>query len=149
MEPAVTGVDAADYEADLASLNRRVESHARRRRQATFVRGLLRMVWRRAMQVYVLVCLAVVALGLNAAFPGPGERLAYALADPALILDRPFASCAEAHTNGYYWIHRSSRAYDAAQDPDGDGRACKPRAGEFPDPMWRLRIIQDRLFAPW
>ena len=134
---------------DLVALNRRLEAQARRREQAQLARHAAVTLGRRALQFYWLVCAAVIIIGLDAAYPAPGQRLAFALADPALMLDRPFATCAKAHANGYYSIPRDSRAYAADQDGDGDGRACEPTRNDLPDPMWRLRIIQDRLFAPW
>jgi hypothetical protein len=134
---------------ELAALNRRLDARARRQRRGELARRAARIVVRRIAQFYWLVCAAVIVIGLDAVYPAPRQRLAFAFADPALMLDRPFPSCAKAHANGYYWIPRASGAYAAGQDPDGDGRACAPSRHDLPDPLWRLRIIQDRLFAPW
>lgn len=134
---------------ELLALNRRLDAQTRRRRRAELARGALRVAARRTLQFYWLVCAGVILIGLDAAYPAAGQRVAFAFADPALILDRPFPNCARAHANGYASIPRRSRAYAAGQDPDGDGRACEPTLHDLPDPIWRLRIIQDRLFAPW
>lgn len=149
MERIVVGEQAAPIDADLEELNRRLAAQSSRRRRVELGRGLLRIVACGAIQFYWLVCGAVILIGLDAAYPAAGQRLAYAFADPSLALDRPFASCTQAHANGYYAIPRRSRAYAAGQDGDGDGRACEPPPGRLPDLIWRLRIIQDRLFAPW
>lgn len=101
------------------------------------------------MGFYWLVCVAVIGLGLNRLYPGPVRHLAWAFQDPAMDLDRPFATCDQAHANGYFAIPRGSKGYSAAQDPQGHGWACPPGRGAWPDPAWRFRIIQDRLAAPW
>jgi hypothetical protein len=138
-----------DVDQDLLALQRRLDARARGQQRARLARGAVRVLARRLVQFYWLICTAVILIGLDAAYPQPGRRLAFAFADPALTLDRPFPNCARAHANGYYSIPRASRAYAADQDPDGDGRACEPDRNSLPDPMWRLRTIQDRLFAPW
>jgi hypothetical protein len=134
---------------DLAALNARLSAQDRRRRRAALTRGAARILWRRALTFYWLVCLAVIGMGLNRVYPGPGQHLVWAFQDPARELDAPFASCAKAHANGYFGIPRTSKGYAAGQDPDGDGRACEPHGKDWPDPLWRLRIIEDRLRAPW
>lgn len=134
---------------DLVALNRRLDTQNARRRRGQAARGALRAIGRRVLQFYWLVCAAVVIIGLDAAYPAPGQRLAFAFADPALVPDKPFETCALAHANGYYSIPLGARAYSAAQDGDNDGRACEPTRNDLPNPMWRVRIIQDRVLAPW
>jgi len=111
-------------------------------------RNALGLLARRILQFYWLTCVAIIALGVNRMHPEWGERLAYALRDPALDLTKPFANCAVAHNAGYFNIPRGSRAYVERQDEDKNGRACEPYPGYPPDRMARLRLIEARLAAP-
>ncbi len=143
------GDEQVEVDRDLEALNRRLVAQTRRRRMAQVARQTLAGLWRRAVTFYWLVCLAVIGMGLNRAYPGPGQHLAWAFQDPALDLDAPFATCAQANANGYFNIPRASKAYLPAQDPDSSGRSCAPASGRMAELGWRLRTVEDRLFAPW
>jgi len=95
--------------------------------------------------LWIAACCGVIVMGLPRMYPKAGERLDYAFREPSMDLDKPFASCAEAHAAGYYDIPRASPAYDADQDADNDGYACEPGRGDPPPILGRLKTIAHRL----
>jgi hypothetical protein len=111
-------------------------------------RNALALLARRLLQFYWLTCLAIIAMGAFQLHPEWGEKVRFALRDPALELKRPFPTCIAAHNAGYFNIPRASRAYVERQDEDKNGRACEPYPGYPPDRMARLRLIEQRLMAP-
>ena len=111
-------------------------------------RRLFATLARRMLQFYWLTCLFIVGLGLNQLHPEVGEKVAYALRDPALDLARPFPNCPAAHHAGYYNIPRASAAYVERQDGDSNGLACEPYRGYPPGRFARLNTIQQRLMGP-
>ena len=105
---------------------------------------------RRMLFAYWILCLAVIALGLDrlfpevrAALPRPGAEAFQPLAleptaarDPVLpasvlperspaLADRPFPTCGAAIRAGVYNIPANDPAYTPDQDGDGDGLACE------------------------
>ncbi len=100
---------------------------------------------RRLMALWIAACAVIIVLGLNRMYPQYGERLAYALRDPAMDLTTPFATCKAANAAGYFDIPRESSAYVRWQDPDNRGLACEPAPGV---PSGRLELIRKRLAAP-
>jgi hypothetical protein len=107
--------------------------------------GLMTLLARRLLQFYWLTCAAIIVLGLNQVYPRVGHKIAWAFEDPAYELTKPFRNCAQAHYAGYFNIPRGSKAYVERQDGDGDGRSCEPYPGYPPDPLARLRVIEERL----
>jgi hypothetical protein len=112
-------------------------------------RRLLALLLRRLLQFYWLTCLAIIGMGLNQMFPQVGQKIEYAFQDPALELQQPFSNCAQAHRAGYFNIPRNSKAYVLRQDEDLNGKACEPYPGYPQDYMRRMRVIEQRLEAPY
>ena len=81
--------------------------------------------------VYWVVCLAVIALGVDYRYPQIRRQVMLAIFGPQV--DRPYASCAAANAAGVYNIRRSSPAYTPSQDGDNDGVACEPGPLKPPD----------------
>jgi len=134
---AFRGKDLRERESLIQNLRRRFERVSRRRDGRPWIARAGRM----ALILYWGVCLAVIAVGLNAWRPEIGQRLAYALRDPAMDLTAPFPNCSAAHAAGYSDIPVGSPAYTERQDGDGDGLACEPYphtgAGERLSKIWR------------
>jgi hypothetical protein len=105
----------------------------------------IRSLGRRLVLVYWVGCGTIVLIGLNQIFPIPGQRIIYALQDPAMDLEAPFEDCATANAAGYYAIPRGSKGYARTQDPDGNGKACEADAAHRPSPMASIQRIMDRL----
>ena len=95
--------------------------------------------------LWIAACCGVIVMGLPRMYPKAGERLDYAFRAPAMDLDKPFASCAQAHAAGFYANPRASPAYAADQDGDNDGFACEPGRGDPPPFLGRLKTIAKRL----
>jgi hypothetical protein len=137
--------DFADREAKARALRLRFKADADRLRRSQTVRRVLRMIWRRFMLAYWLACCTIIAVGVNDRYPGIGQRVAYALRDPAMELEKPFANCEIAHDQGFYSLPRKSPAYAAWQDRRNDGRACEPYWGHYPNIGAVGRRIVNRL----
>ena len=84
----------------------------------------LGLIGRRLLLAYWVVCLAVIALGVDYRFPELRRAVTDAIYGPQLA--HPFASCAAAHAAGVYNIRRDSAGYLPSQDADNDGVACEP-----------------------
>ena len=111
-------------------------------------RNALGLLARRLLQFYWLTCLGIITMGVVQLHPEWGEKVSFALRDPALSLERPFPTCAAAHYAGYFNIPRTSKAYLERQDEDKNGRSCEPFPGYPPDRTARLQLIERRLMAP-
>lgn len=110
----------------LANIRQRFSAVARQRRLNRF-RAALGVFSRTLLIGYWTACSAVIVAGVNKACPQIWPKMQRVLPGPAL--DRPFATCSEAHAAGVYNIPVWSPAYRLEQDGDGDGKACEPLHG--------------------
>jgi len=144
----MTPAKVADFRRkDLREREHKVRALSRRFRKASRgadTRAWLGRIGRRALVIYWIGCLAVIAVGLAATLhPEIGPRLAFALRDPAMDLAAPFPNCAAAHLAGYSDIPVGSTAYIARQDGDLDGLACE----SYPHSTWAERT--SRVWRRW
>jgi hypothetical protein len=129
-----------------AGLNGEVQmEHTANRARLAGVWQAIRSFARRMVLVYWAACGTILLIGLNQVYPIPGQRIIYALQDPAMDLEAPFEDCATANAAGYYAIPRGSKGYARSQDPEGDGKACEGDAAHRPSPMSSVQRIVDRL----
>ncbi len=101
----------------------------------------LSRIGRRLLFAYWLVCLGVIALGVDYRFPEMRRAVTDAIYGPTL--SKPFASCAAANAAGVYNIRSSSPGYVRGQDVDNDGVACEPETFIAPDLTLKSPIRTD------
>lgn len=108
----------------LAALRRRFERASPKGRLSMRARRRLREFGRGLLVIYWVACVAIIAAGLNRAYPHLWPQVRRVLPGPSV--EQPFPNCGAAHAAGVYNIPFWSPAYAFEQDRDRDGVACEP-----------------------